>query len=299
MGFDLARLKISIHTDNPGGLLLWLPSCGKSFSAICKKMACTGSATECRTCCTSTACPWFLLFGQQLAHDPAALRRYQKPPLPFAFSFAVNAGDPEVVECGLVVVGIAINHSNLLANAFAELCLSGHAPVPCTLLSMETLDLQDKSFPLLLNPAGSPDFENLVVFSSDEITETCGYGSSELTIRLLSPLRLIEGGRQSSRFEFNRFAGSVMRRVSSLAYYYGGHEFNSDFKELSHLAAEAICTDYHFHKGSWGSSSTSGLCGQGSFLGDFDGLLPFLLLGAFLNVGKGAAYGMGRYEVVV
>lgn len=296
MGLDLARLKISIGTENPAILLAWLPTCGREFSALCRKRVCTGSSTDCHDCSNSSNCPWFTIFGQQLSHDPAALKRFQKPPLPFAFSF--SSRDPEVVECGLVIVGNAINHTALLCNVFEELVLSAHCPVPCKLIAVECLDLQGKTFPLRFNPADSSDSENLVVFSSDEIIDTCKYGSSEIVIRLLSPLRLIEQGRQSSRFEFPRFAGSVMRRVSSLAYYYGGHEFDSDFKELSRQAAEAICTDYHFQKGSCGSSSTAGLCGHGSFIGDFDGLMPFLLLGAFLNIGKGATYGLGRFEVV-
>ena len=297
MGFDLAKLKISIQTKNTARLLAWLPTCGREFSAICKKAVCN-SPTECHASCHNGAtCPWFLIFGQQLSHDSAALKRYQKPPLPFAFSYSAN--DPGVVECGLVIVGNAINHTALLGNAFVELCLSEHAPAQCSLMAVESLDLQGKSFPLRLDQAGSTDLENLVVFSSDEIIDNSKYGSSEIVIRLLSPLRLIEQGRQSSRFEFARFAGSVMRRVSSLAYYYGGYEFESDFKDLSRQATEAICTDYKFQKGSCGSSSTAGLCGNGSFIGDFDGLMPFLLLGAFFNTGKGAAYGLGRYEVVV
>ena len=297
MGFDLAHLKISVQIKTPARLLAWLPTCGKEFSAICKRAVCN-SPMECATSCrTSVTCPWFLLFGQQLSHDPVALKRDQKPPLPFAFSFSANG--PEVVECDLVTVGNATNHIALLGNAFAELILSAHASAQCRLTAVESLDLQRTSFPLRLDPAGSSGIENLVVFSSDEIIDTSKYGSSEIGIRLLSPLRLIEEGRQSSRFEFARFACSVMRRVSSLAYYYGGHEFDSDFKELSRQATEAICTDYKFQKGSCGNSSTAGLCGHGSFIGDFDGLMPYLLLGVFLNTGKGAAYGMGRYEVVV
>jgi len=42
----------------------------------------------------------------------------------------------------------------------------------------------------------------------------------------------------------------------------------------------------------------AGLMGHGRFRGDFSGLLPFLVAGLYVHAGKGAAFGMGAYELV-
>ena len=136
-----------------------------------------------------------------------------------------------------------------------------------------------------------------MVLSADGLIESRPWECTDLEIRFLSPLRLLEDGLQLGRFNFSRFARSLMRRVSSLTYYYGECEFDNDFKALSAQSSSVICIDDHFNITIGGSRKMSGITGYGSFSEDFSGLMPFLLLGIYFHVGKGAAYGMGQYEM--
>jgi hypothetical protein len=85
-----------------------------------------------------------------------------------------------------------------------------------------------------------------------------------------------------------------------LAYYYGEYEFEYSFKLLSQQCDEIFCTDDHFwyEALSGGNKRVSGICGYGTFCGNFSGLIPFLALGSYFNAGKGATFGMGRYELL-
>lgn len=42
-----------------------------------------------------------------------------------------------------------------------------------------------------------------------------------------------------------------------------------------------------------------GFVGQVTYRGDFTEFLPYLVLGTYTHVGKGATFGLGGYEVVV
>lgn len=60
-----------------------------------------------------------------------------------------------------------------------------------------------------------------------------------------------------------------------------------------------ICCDNHFATTGGGNWKTTGISGHGSFAGDIEELLPFLMLGTYVHAGKNAAFGMGAYELKI
>lgn len=196
------------------------------------------------------------------------------------------------IECGLVVLGNAIPCLDMLLAGFKAILL----PLAAELLLVGTCDYQGivHSMGEVL---GSNLADNLVVLSSLDLMENRIWTDTTLHIQLLSPLRLIEVGRMLHTFDFSRFAKSLLRRVSSLAYYYGSYEFACDFKELSRQANAVICTENHFGLSTNRNRRMAGLMGHGRFHGDFSGLLPFLVAGLYVHTGKGSSFGMGAYEL--
>jgi hypothetical protein len=238
------------------------------------------------------SCAWDLVFGQRLSADPSAVRRFQKPPLPFMFTFPSrqdSADMPTDIECGLVVVGQAIPCLDMLLEGFSDILL----PLAAEVLQIGTRDYQGVVQPLG-DGSGINCPENLAVLSSDDLLGNRIWAESCLQIKLISPLRIIKDGRILGNFDFSRFSRSLLRRVSSLAYYYGACEFTCDYKDLSRQAEAVICTDEHFIH----TTGFAGLMGYGRFQGDFSGLLPFLAAGSYVHVGKGASFGMGAFELI-
>lgn len=305
MGFNLVSLAITLRTDNPVRLKNSLPLLGKDYASACRSLSCRWLERSCATCSSQEVCGWNLLFGQKLTSDPAALKRHQKPPLPFVFSFPmldlISDADKEIV-CGLVVIGPAISHLEMLLNGFAELLLCGSSQLTAEIVNIACRDyqgsVQSSALAAGLVRSGKLTPDNLLIASTEGLLESRTWNNSDLKLRLLSPLRLIEDNRQINRFEFSRFARSVMRRVSSLAYYYGESEIACDFKELTQQVEDVICTDDHFCYSNNNNKKISGIIGFGTFLGDFSQLMPLLVIGSYVHTGKGSSFGMGAFEVL-
>lgn len=216
------------------------------------------------------------------------------------FSFPAQdaaAERPLEMECGLVVVGLAIPHLNLLLEGFEELLAGKSCPVSAEIIRIGSRDYQGTLQPFMGKVAAA-DTGNLVVLSSKGLMEGQPWGYSTVHIRLLSALRLVGHGHILGSFDFSSFARSLLRRVSSLAYYYGACESDVNFKELSAQADAVVCMDDHFLVDAGHSRKMSGLIGYGSFCGDFGGLMPFLVAGLYVHAGKGASFGLGMYEVL-
>lgn len=290
-----------MRTNDPSRFCLSLPVLGAEFATICKRVACRRGGTACVKCPVQAVCAWHAVFAQELSADPEALKRHQKPPLPFVFSFPHRdspGNEPDIIECGLIVVGSAIPHAGMLLEGLAKLLADESNPLEGEMLQLASRDYQGTCVPLGRG-ACIEQAEYLVVLSADGLLERCPWDCSSMSVRLFSPLKLIRDGRQLARFDFSLFVRTLMRRVSSLAYYYGGSEFDCDFRRLASLASAVVCTDDHFFHNSVGGGNRklAGIGGEGCFSGDFSELMPILTLGTYLHAGKGAAYGMGRYEI--
>lgn len=301
MGFNLVSLAITLVTDDVTRFVDYFSLSSGEYAIACRSLSCKWFDRDCEYCSTSESCAWFSVFGQKLTSDPSALKRYQKPPLPFVFSFpkliaSSEAGNNIVVN--LVVIGNAIQHLEMLLNGLSKLILSGFAPVTAEIRQIACRDYQGTLPNNVITRSGALVPENLLIMSTDGLINSRFWLGSTLRIQLLSPLRLLENGHAVVRFEFGRFARSVMRRVSALAYYYGESEFDCDFKELSSQVNDAICMEEHFCYLNVKNKKKSGITGYGVYAGDFSRLLPFLIIGSYVHVGKGSSFGMGLYNLL-
>jgi len=296
MDFNLIHLAITVRTDDAVQLCLRLPLLGNEFAAACRINCCRWPERVCDSCSLQGACSWNVVFGQNLSSDPSAVKRFQKPPLPFMFAFPSmhdTAEGATEIECGLVVIGRAIACLDLLLEGFREIL----SPLSAEVLLVGTRDYQGIVHPLG-DGTGVNCPENLAVLSTAAVLDSRIWPGSCIQIRLVSPLRLFEEGRLLDHFDFSRFARSLLRRVSSLAYYYGAHEFDCDYRELSRQADAIICTDDHFIRSTDRNRRMAGLSGDGRFRGDFSGLMPFLVAGLYVHAGKGSSFGSGVYELL-
>lgn len=261
-----------------------LSSLRKGFPTAFRRA--TGCAAEGGECGDGGGCPCRTVFGQELAADPTALRRYQKPPLPFAFRLQ-PAGRGGGEDLALLLFGAAVTHLDLFIAATLDLL------GPCSqgglLVSAVAADGGRVPIPSGIHPA---EFPSLPLLSLDELLEPCRGRVTEVTIEILSPLRLLQGGAPLRHIPFAPLAGALFRRISSLAYYYGGRELGCEFKWLASLASQVACSRSELVR------TPFGVTGRVTYAGDLEEFLPFISLGSLLNVGKGAAYGMGSYRIL-
>lgn len=256
-------------------------------AAFRETVDCTGSTCE---ECYSSDCPYLLAFSQRLSPDPSAVKRYQKPPLPFVFDMPVlppipNAGN--TAEVGLVLVGRAVNHARTYISS-VEVMLEA---VGARIAKVETAGYDGVRYPLVLS--ASSDVHEVSILSSQGLESTEGAHGRELTVSVVSPLRLIHDGKPVRNMTPAQFLRALMRRVSAIAFYYGDAELDVDFKWLSRLSSAIRWSQRDFRWSDW-SRHVSGIIGNGTLVGDLDAFQPFLLLGGYLHLGKNASFGMGK-----
>jgi len=249
----------------------------------CRRLDCTGCPSR-----ESCSCP--ATFDQKIARDPEAVRRHQKPPLPFIFQFPILPATPNrgrTFELALTLVGSAVQH------AF------------CYIAAVRFL-LEAKQGDLIRVEAESPGGERTAVACGDhpalpllsalDPTLAGPLPTDTMVLRLLTPLKLMHEGRLLKNFTFSPFARTLMRRVSSLAYHYEGAEPPLDYRWLSLCSESVEMLDSDCRFVSWGGRP-AGIVGTARIHGNLEPFHLLLQLGVATQVGKGASFGFGAYRI--
>jgi len=140
-----------------------------------------------------------------------------------------------------------------------------------------------------------------VILTADGLRESRTLSSSSITLKFATPLRILLEGKPLRVFAASYFLRSLIRRLSSLAYYYGGGELELDFKWLARQSAAIAGSAEQCYWQDWGATADgrlSGVTGEVLLTGDLTDFHPFLLLGEYFHAGKGASFGLGRYRLV-
>lgn len=297
MNFNLIHITISVGTPDPSSLMFLLMNSGGRFSEACREGYCRWPARTCECCSRNCDCVWYSVFGQELSTDPDVIRRHQKPPLPFAFSFQPHV-EACLLECRLVVIGRAIQTLEMLLQGFTEILAGLTGRVQGKIVAVATRSNQGDALPLGDGACISHP-ENLMVLSAADMLEKNDWGNRHVAIRVSSPLRIVMDGRPNRTFDFSLFLRSIIRRVSALSSYYGDCELDCDFRYLSILSEniDSVAKSFTYDHMPGGSRRLAGVVGEGHFSGKLDEVMPFLIIGTYVNVGKGASFGMGHYSL--
>lgn len=239
-------------------------------------------------------CPYGQLFGQLLSSDPVAVRRHQKPPLPFAFDLPVlpsSAARGTNITAGVVLAGHAIQQLDPFILSLSRLWGEEGRGGGVRLVAVSCLDHGGGALPLPLGGGGTP-----TLLSAGELCRDPRPTGGTIALRFLTPLRLMEEGRPARTISFSLLVRSLMRRSSAIAYYYGGCESDLDYRWLAERSREVATVADETAWAEW-QRNLGGLVGRAVFTGPVDDFLPFLLFGELFHAGKGAAYGMGGFRL--
>ncbi|GFE61023.1 CRISPR system precrRNA processing endoribonuclease RAMP protein Cas6 [Geobacter sp. AOG2] len=304
MDFSFVHLRFTIRTRDTSRLVSYLYRSGPDFAEVFRRIVCRRNATECSDDPSCTDCPRRVLFGQQLGADPSAVKCHQKPPLPFIFSFPTHGTTSKQADsftCTLVLVGKALNHTTEFIKALSSLLINGCQVgqfAEATISLVESLDFYGNPTTIAVGVV-APDTGNLVTLDAQGIVDSRCRPTDTVGIAFITPLKLAKTGKIMCSFDAGQFLRSLMRRVSALAYYYCSYEMRDNFREYAYAAnrIELLEDNFFFADAGHRSLALSGVLGNGVMSGDFNDLMPFLALGEYLHLGKGASYGMGQYRL--
>jgi CRISPR-associated endoribonuclease Cas6 len=139
------------------------------------------------------------------------------------------------------------------------------------------------------------------------IDDLASFNLSPLTLHLkfLTPTRLKFDGRLSPKLEFHILIRNLIRRISLLSYFHCGEELVLDFRGLIEKAKGVKVQKENLQWCDWERYSNrqgtkmkmGGFVGSVIFEGVIKELIPFLLVGEYIHVGKGTSFGLGKYEI--
>jgi hypothetical protein len=254
----------------------------------------------CEKCPREIDCPYRQIFSQSMHSDPSAIKRFQKPPLPFAFDLpplppVPNRGSMCVI--GLTLVGLAINHVvhflDTVSSMFAE-------PGPrwadfFALGKIESVDYLGNR--AIISQNGSrPALDRFYILSLEGLEKSAILPADELRLTFATPLRIIKDGRPLRELSFSALVMSLLRRMSAIAFYYCYLDLDLDYKWPSMKSREIGISGNGFSWVEW-DKNLSGIIGSGTYTGNMAEFQRILLFGEYLHAGKGAAYGLGRYHL--
>ena len=264
-------------------------ACRPEFDAAFRRaLACR--RPDCAGCRAGENCPYPANFGQRIARDPDAVRRHQKPPLPFVFRFPVIPAAPNrgrTLECGLTLFGSAIQDAGRYVAAVG-LLLAG--------MQAEVVAIEAECPGGGRAPVAGEDQAALPILSALDPAASGPLSPDCVNVSLLTPLKLMQEGRLLKQLTFSPFARTLMRRVSSLAYHYEGAEPSLDYRWLSQSAESVMTVASDCCFVSW-NGRPAGLIGTACFRGDLEPFHLLLQLGVATQLGKGASFGYGAYRI--
>jgi CRISPR-associated endoribonuclease Cas6 len=255
---------------------------------------------QCEPCPEAATCPYNQILTQPLSADPAALKRYQKPSLPFVFDIPVlppNSNRGSTMELGLIIAGSAVNClGEYIAATGAMLRNPGFMRrLNASILKVETVGYRGIRH-IIMEPGGGVETGLLEILSVRGLQEAMVLPSDTVTLTIVTPMRIMGEGKPLRKLSFSPFVRALFRRLSSLAYYYGGEEAELDYKWLAEQSRLVECVAADVRWVEWGNK-WSGLIGTATFTGDMSEYRPFLLAGEYLHVGKGASFGLGSFLI--
>ncbi len=253
------------------------------FGNALKEVTCTMPDTECIACPLYRVCVYPYLFETppplttiRMAKGLAIPRPFViEPPADNTSRYPVGA----VLSFELVLIGKGINLLPYFTRAFEKLGERG-------------LGKQSGKF-------------KIKTVETLKIDQTPPENVQKMTLHFLSPTRIVLDGHPVIDIDFPLFFRTLSRRISNLEAFHGGFQTDVLMTDLKTPleTIRVVSRSLRWSDQERYSRRQSRVIPQGGFVGEitFEGemgpFLPYLKLGEAVHVGKGATFGMGRYEI--
>jgi hypothetical protein len=283
------------------------------FGTAFKQTVCVVEHRDCGRCLLRTTCAYPYVFDTPAPPDAARMRKYTAAPHPFVLLPPLEQKERyepgERLHVGWTLVGKGAQYLPYFIYAFERLgahqglgrgrgrftleevsWLSPHAE-PVAIYRGEAQVLRH-AFRLL-------DVRDLATpFDSDE--------RSRLTLHFHTPTRLVYQGALTDTPSFHVILRALLRRLSNLAYFHCGTVLQLDFRRLIDMAEDVVAVTRWLQWYDWERYSArqktrmkmGGFVGRVTYAGNLAPFLPLLRLGAMVHIGKGATFGLGKYDIV-
>lgn len=328
--FRVARYRLVLVAKNR---LLMPPYKGSTFrggfGTVFRNITCSQRGQECAPCLLRDACPYSYIFETAPPQGSEALRNYRAVPRPFVIEPSLDR--KQVYEPGeelvfhLVLVGRAIEYLPYFVVVFRELgdIGLGKGRGKFELTRIEAASVANAGMAgaeganasalvytgedgTVRSVEASVTWEDVIRLGRQRLGADADGNARRITINFETMTRLVYQEGLVGKPEFHIFIRNLLRRASSLAYFHHGKLLDVDFKaliadaETVRLSArDTRWVDWERYSNRQGTKmAMGGFVGTAVYEGELAKFLPWLYLGEYVHVGKGATFGLGKYTLV-
>lgn len=314
----LSKYNLTISPDEE----LILPSYKGStlrggFGSVFRRISCIErNSKSCKKCLLREKCAYSYIFNTSPSFDSPVLKNLDDIPRPFIIEPPLDTrrivNKDEKLTFNLILVGKAIEYFPYFIVAFRELGEAGIGRYRKKFILKEiTTDSCSNQVKGLIysdedstirNTEERFSWLNLVEKSHLRIKRQ---KREKIFLNFLTPTRLKHNGEFVMVPEFHIVIRSLLRRISNLCYFHCGVDLNINFKELIEKSKKIKIDKINTQWIDWERYSSAqrmkmkmgGFVGEILYSGELELFIPFLLLGEYIHLGKGATFGMGWYRL--
>lgn len=279
-----------------------------AFGGTFKRIVCAAPRADCPSCMLRRRCLYVGLFEPPPPERYADAGKFRQAPPPYVLNPPLTNRQVfhprELLECEMVLIGPGIRALPYFVYAFVEMGRRGLGPergryelVRVDLVrGGETAPIYDGGTQTLVN---YPSCDGMDFHPEDG-------GARAVTLEFLSPLRLKVKGDLVTQLTFPVFFERLAQRLTLLAAFYNSETEPAGLDHLAARARDIRVTSDELYWYDWGRYSTrqkeamklGGLRGRIGFAGELGPFMPYLRLGACVNVGLNTTFGLGRYKTL-
>ena len=271
-----------------------------AFGAALRRIACMTGASECKGCPLLMNCSYPAIFETRVLQTNATVQPVNayviEPPPHGAHDVAVDQD-----WCfHMVLAGRVLRQLPLIVFALQRACERGFGHA-ASRAELHSVALCNGALREPLQLSGGIAIDGLEWPPPEPVELRDG-----TAMRFTTPLRMQENGRilDSGEISASDILMSLARRVQNLIDCHGEGGFRLPFSALAASAARTSASA-SLQRYRWSRYSSrqkqeidlSGLVGEVRLRGDLAPFAALLALGALVHVGKGATFGLGRYEL--
>ncbi|MGE5557821.1 MAG: CRISPR system precrRNA processing endoribonuclease RAMP protein Cas6 [Bacillota bacterium] len=282
------------------------------FGHVFRRIACSQrQLRDCRGCLLTNACPYWALFEPGPPAGAEMLGKFEEIPRPFILEppeteqteFAPGAR----IVLNLVLAGKAMDYLPYFILVFKELGDTGIGKGRAKF----RLEKAESVYPFrnensILVYDGEKVYNRFHVITQVEMQDLPESNADTLGINFLTMTRLKSGGAFAEKPEFPLLIRALFRRISALQYFYCGKKLESDFQaaiaraeQVRLIRADTRWIDWERYSSRQDARmKLGGFVGQAEYAGEgWREFMDLLRWGELVHVGKGATFGLGRYEI--
>ena len=301
----LAEADTHIHLpDYQGGTLRG------TFGHALKESVCTFENKECEDCLARHQCPYSYAFETPLPENARTLRNVPYLPHPFIITPMTQGAGTHLpgnqLRFGLTLIGRAIDHLPYFVLALERMGRRGlgkgrgrFRPV-----QINALGSAGKAAETLFDGADLRVPETILGYK-DAVRLAESHPKDEAAVVFKTPFRVKHQGRLTDSPEFHILIRTLLRRLGNLVQFHCDCRIDLPYKDIIRAAEAVALAENHTRWHDWTRYSgrqhkkmkMGGMVGRAVYRGDVAEFLPMLVMGTWVNVGKGTGMGLGSYRL--